>query len=102
MDQFTDKYEGNELKEDRFKGDNGAAEKVKELKGNGKICNGDEKVTHFLANQDVVMLQRVAGDEHVLQFPISDFSASPPSSPERRRLVGGQTQCVVRVLLLLL
>jgi len=54
MGQSTENYEGNELKEDQFKGDIGATNKVKKLKGNGKICNGDEKVTHFLANQDVV------------------------------------------------
>jgi len=54
MGQSTENYEGNELKEDQFKGDIGATHKVKELKGNGEICNGDEKVAHFLANQDIV------------------------------------------------
>jgi len=54
MGQSTENYEGNELKEDQFKGDIGATHKVKELKGNGKICNGNEKITHFLANQNVV------------------------------------------------
>ena len=54
MGQPAEDYEGNKLKEDQFEGDIGVANKVKELKGYGKICNGNEEITDFLANQDAL------------------------------------------------
>lgn len=50
MGQSTKNYEGNELNEDQFEWNIGTANKVKDFNGYGKICNGNEKVTDFLAN----------------------------------------------------
>lgn len=71
MGQSTENYEGNELKEDQFKGDIGAAHKVKKLKGYGKICNGNEKVTHFLTNQHVVDAPKPNGSQLHCEYSTS-------------------------------
>lgn len=54
MGQATEDYEGDELKEEQFERDVGTANEVKEFNGYGEICDGNEKVADFLANEDAV------------------------------------------------
>lgn len=54
MCEATEDYECNELNEYPFEGKIGATDEVEEFKGDGKVGNGNEEVTHSLALQNVV------------------------------------------------
>lgn len=54
MGEATEDYEGHELKEEQFEWDIGAVHEVEDFNGDGEICNGDEKVTDLLADEDAV------------------------------------------------